>query len=183
MKRVLFLSAVALVAFAGVAYAAGTITGKSIKDNTITGKDIKNKSLSKSDFRGSVRGPRGATGPQGAAGPAGPAGPTVVGQITQVDVTFQTGPGAINSASAVCPAGQRIISGGYFTDAGFAFIDKTYDRVSWSVGIDNSDSMSVTSDTTITASCAPAGQAVAASTGFKRRAALARDVARRKTAR
>ena len=65
MKRIVFLAVVALVAFAGVAYAAGSITGKSIKDGTLTGKDIKNKSLTPTDFRGSVRGARGPSGPVG----------------------------------------------------------------------------------------------------------------------
>src|SRR3954469_3430451 len=71
-RKIMFLAAVALVALAGVAYAAGSITGKSIKDNSITGKDIKNKSLTRKDFKGSVRGPQGGVGrPKGQRAPRG----------------------------------------------------------------------------------------------------------------
>jgi hypothetical protein len=40
-------------------------------------------------------------------------------------------------------------------------VDKTYDDVSWSVGIDNFFS-SISADAEVYAHCAPAGQAVAA---------------------
>jgi hypothetical protein len=166
MKRVLFLAAVALVAFAGVAYAAGSITGKSIKDNTITGKDVKNKSLTPKDFRGSVRGPRGFTGAQGPAGPTGPAGPSVVGQVTVVrsaQVPFGSA-SVVQSAVAVCPAGQRVVSGGgaSISDEELAATDVSNDRTSWFViGVDEFDNGG--EYVQATALCAPTGQAVAAS--------------------
>jgi hypothetical protein len=78
MKRIMFLTAVALVAFAGVAYGAGKITGSSIKDNTITGKDVKNKSLTTADLsagaRKALEGKTGPAGPQGALGATGAKG-------------------------------------------------------------------------------------------------------------
>ncbi len=63
------------VALSGTSYAAGMITGKSIKNHSITGADIKLHSLTATDLaRGTLR--RGATGARGPAGPQGPAGPT-----------------------------------------------------------------------------------------------------------
>jgi len=68
-------------ALGGSAYAAGTITGKNIKDGTITGSDVKNRSLGTEKLsaaalsslaRGS--GPAGPQGPKGDTGPAGPQG-------------------------------------------------------------------------------------------------------------
>ena len=78
MKRIMFLTVVALVAFAGVAYGAGKITGSSIKDNTLTGKDVKNKSLTTADLsdgaKKALKGKTGAAGPQGAPGASGAKG-------------------------------------------------------------------------------------------------------------
>jgi hypothetical protein len=180
MRRltVLAITAMAVLTLAGTAVGALSLTGKDIKNGSITGKDVKNKSLSKADFKGSVRGPRGFTGQQGAQGPAGP---SVVARLTPQSASETVAAGAIDSVTATCPAGQRVVSGGYFMDSGFAFADKTYDGASWTVGVDNSDSL-VSSDVEATALCAPAGVAVAASVS-KRNAAIARDEARRRDSR
>lgn len=180
MKRsILVLTVAAVLAITGGAFAAGQITGSQIKNSTITGKDVKNKSLTRKDFRGSVQGPQGPQGPQGIGGPQGPAGPTVVGHITYYSGDF-TMTDVIDSATLDCPAGQRLVSGGYFVDSGYAFIDKTYDGASWTVGIDNSSGVSAAQGT-ITISCAPAGQAIAAKrvSHTRRNARIARDVAKR----
>lgn len=70
-------------ALGGSAYAAGTITGKNIKDGTITGMDVKNRSLGAEKLSSAAltalanaRGPAGTQGPNGAAGPTGATGPT-----------------------------------------------------------------------------------------------------------
>lgn len=125
-QRVVFATAVLVVAVAGAAVAAGSITGTSIKDGTITGKDVKNHSLTKKDFRGSVRGPRGfrgATGPQGPAGPQGPQGTQGPAGLTRIVRT--DGPtvsqGALGSgtevqtSTATCPAGTFVTGGGFAT--------------------------------------------------------------------
>ena len=83
------------VAMGGTAIAASSalITGKQIKNSSITGVDVKNKSLTPKDFRGSVRGPRGAAGvqgPQGAQGPQGSQGPQGVQGAAGQDLTFKT---------------------------------------------------------------------------------------------
>ncbi|HET8952163.1 MAG TPA: hypothetical protein VFN44_16705 [Solirubrobacteraceae bacterium] len=165
MKRILFLAAVALMAFAGVAYAAGSITGKAIKDNTITGKDVKNKSLTPADFKGSVRGPAGPTGaagPAGPAGPQGPAGPAAVSAVTVQSGGMTVPAGAVDGGTVSCPAGQRAIGGGFFSDSGIVFSSiATDDRSGWIVAVDNSD-YAVPAELSGEVYCATAGQAVAA---------------------
>jgi Collagen triple helix repeat (20 copies) len=70
-------------ALGGSAYAAVTVTGKSIKDGTVTGKDVKNRSLGTNKLSTKAvsslagqRGPAGLQGPQGEKGDRGPAGHT-----------------------------------------------------------------------------------------------------------
>jgi hypothetical protein len=166
--------AVAVVALSivggGVAGAARLITGKQIKDGSITGWDIKNHSLKPVDFKGSVRGPRGregaegprgAQGPQGIQGPQGPAGPTVVNQLTRVELVGVIAPGAVNHVTASCPAGQGVVSGGYYaTGTGTVFYADSFAARGWAVGYDNVGS-TVQADVTAVAYCGPAGQAVA----------------------
>jgi hypothetical protein len=113
MKRILFLTAVVLIAFSGVAWGAASITGKNIKNGSVTGKDIKNHSLSGKDFSGSVRGSAGATGatgPRGVNGATGAKGATGVAKITVVRV--QVSEEETGIAFAFCPAGSLPISGG-----------------------------------------------------------------------
>jgi hypothetical protein len=52
-------------------------------------------------------GPAGAAGPQGPAGPTGPQGPAGVPTITRIYGEFDY------TSYAFCPAGQRVISGGF----------------------------------------------------------------------
>src|SRR5687767_11519700 len=110
-----------------------------IKDGQIASADVRDGSLLKNDFaagqlpagsQGPV-GPKGPAGPQGVAGPEGPEGPR--GPEGPAGPTGQTGqPGAPGlsgvemvtasnnsqtvrleaSATATCPAGKRVISGG-----------------------------------------------------------------------
>ena len=163
----------------GSAYAAATITGKDIKNSSITGKDVKRKSLTKKHFRGSVR---GAPGAPGAIGPQGPAGPSVLGQLTVVrspQVFF--GPSDFaQSATAFCPPGFRVVSGGGFSisDEQVAASLATGDRSGWGViGIDQAPTGG--EYVQAQALCAPAGQAVAAAADRSRgRAQFARLEAR-----
>ena len=170
MKRIAFMTATALIVFAGVAFAAGSITGQSIKDGTLTGKDVKNKSLTKADFKGSVRGPRGAAGPAGAAGaagaagPPGPPGPTAVSAITPIFGTMTIEGGDIDGGTVSCPEGERAISGGFFNDGIESEIflsEATEDRTGWIVALDNEDSTEAATLEGV-AYCAGADRAVAA---------------------
>jgi hypothetical protein len=124
-QRVVFATLVLVVAVASAALAAGTITGRSIKDGTITGKDVKNHSLKPKDFKGSVRGPRGLTGPQGPQGPQGPRGPqglrgpTGPGGPTDIDYeVFELSLAASSTGSdfVLCPTGFRPTGGGATSD-------------------------------------------------------------------
>jgi hypothetical protein len=118
-QRVVFATLVLVVAIAGAAVAAGTITGKDIKNNTITGKDVKNGSLTRKDFKGSVRGPRGFTGPQGIQGIQGPRGLTGPAGPTALDYEFTTltvAAGATDFDAAVCPTGYFPTGGGAISD-------------------------------------------------------------------
>ena len=182
-----------VISMSGSAYAAVRITSSDIADGTIASKDIKNRAITPAKLSNSAMealagesgpaGPAGPAGPQGPAGAQGPAGPSAVGKLTPATVNFSVSGGSDPSATikivtAACPAGQRVVSGGYFMDAGIAFADKTYDGNGWSVGIDNYGS-SVTADGNITALCSPAGMAVASSVNA-RSAAVASDVAKRR---
>ena len=109
--------AAALVVFSlvagGTVTAAGLLTGADVKNSSLTGKDVKNKSLTKADFKGSIRGPRGATGPagpQGSVGPTGPMGPVgATGDTGPTGAAGPTGPtgasGATGSTGATGPSG------------------------------------------------------------------------------
>lgn len=188
MKRVLFMTAVMLVALAGVAWGAATITGRDVKDSSLTSKDVKNRSLKTADLsRGAVRSLKGNAGPQGAqgpSGPAGPAGPVNLGSIVRVEsAEVVIAAGDVDHATASCPAGHGLLSGGftYISADGEVFYEQDFgSRNSWSVGGDNLDS-SVTGELTAFAFCAPSGTAVAARVGKARvqSRANARDAAQR----
>src|SRR4051812_1155568 len=64
----------AAIACAGRAPHCATINSTDIINGSLTGADIKDHSLTPQDFKGSVRGPRGARGAQGQAGAQGVAG-------------------------------------------------------------------------------------------------------------
>lgn len=159
---------------AGGAVAASQITGAQVKNSSLTGKDVKNKSLTRADFSGSVAGPQGprgaqgaqgGTGPQGAQGPQGPAGPSALSAITVQSGGLTVAANDVDGGTIFCPAGQRVISGGYVSIAAdgevFASI-ATDDRTGWILLLDNFDSL-VEGELDGEAYCAAAGQAVAAS--------------------
>jgi hypothetical protein len=112
-QRVMFATLVLVVAVAGAAVAAGTITGNDIKNNTITGKDVKDRSLTPKDFKGSLQGPQGIQGPQGLRGVTGPGGPTVLAYELG---TLTVAAAASDAAEVHCPAGYFPTGGGAFSD-------------------------------------------------------------------
>jgi hypothetical protein len=61
-----------------------------------------------------VQGATGERGPQGSTGPAGGLGPAGTLDITEADSDHVTVPaGGFMSAEASCPAGKRVVGGGY----------------------------------------------------------------------
>ena len=144
MKRIIFLTVVALFALAGAAYGGSKITGAQIKDGTVTSRDIKNNTLTESDLSDrlidGLEGERGPAGPVGPAGPPGPAGPVNASALTPVSssqVAF--GASVVQSAVASCPSGQRVVSGGggSVSDEQIAINAPLSDRTGWLVaGVD-----------------------------------------------
>jgi len=111
-----------------------------------------------------LRGNRGAAGPQGAPGAPGPAGPSMLGHLVRV-----VGPEAfaepfkIAVSIATCPPGDDVVSGGYlmvgvYTDV---FIQDTPTPQTWEAAIGNASEQ--LAHVEAVAFCAPAGQAVTAS--------------------
>src|SRR4051812_3665326 len=140
MTRTLFIAVIAAMTVSGVAYGASTITGAQIKDGTITGRDVKDHSLTPGDFRGSIAGPQGPPGSGGPPGPAGPAGPSALSAIKSFYGAMTVAAGAINGGGVSCPAGQRMVSGGYsISGPGIVFLNEaTEDQTGWAVAVDNS---------------------------------------------
>jgi hypothetical protein len=169
--------ALVLACTAGATAASSLITGKQIRDHSITGADLKRQSvggdalaagaISPDKLSGALAGaimrqgpgPMGPTGPQGAAGPAGPGTTGVITAVTGSGSTIP--PGKIGGAAMFCPVDQRAISGGWYSDSGYATRSRpTSDNKGWEITIDNSGS-AVTANLTIYLSCVDAGQVVA----------------------
>ena len=112
----------ALVATAS-AGAAALIDGEDVKNSSLTGKDVKDKSLTKRDFRGSVRGPRGFQGAQGLPGPSGIASVSTVDGPAGAYCAGGGGSCSVASSLATCPAGSRVVGGGFDSSAIFSFVE------------------------------------------------------------
>lgn len=130
----LVISLVALASAGTTATAASLVTGKDVRNGTLTGADVKNRSLRGADVaRGTIPADRlttaaraslrGATGPAGTAGPQGAPGPQgVPGAFKKIvsrsaTASYTGGDGIIGqekTATALCEAGEQLISGGYF---------------------------------------------------------------------
>jgi hypothetical protein len=120
-------------ALGGTAYAAVTVTGRTIKDGTVTGRDVKDRSLGTGELSAAAvssltgqRGPagpqgpkgdpgeRGPAGPQGPAGPVGPEGPSGISGW-EYRVSFpgvRISPDTGNRAQVDCPGGKMALGGG-----------------------------------------------------------------------
>lgn len=146
-----------LLALAGGAGAAQLITGKQVKNGSLTGKDIRNRSVTAADLRGPV--------------------PISLSRIDVVYSTLTVAPGGVEILTVSCDPGRSVVSGGWSIIGGDTtpFVDKSYDDVSWSVGIDNFNS-SLTADAEVYAYCAKSGQAMSAGRS-DRRVEIRRDVA------
>jgi hypothetical protein len=123
------------------------------------------------------RGPRGYRGRRGLQGPQGPPGPVNLSGLGAAEsATTFIAPGDVGSATAVCPVGQRAVSGGGSMISGLgdglAVSRASGDRSTWFVIAVNNSSFT-TAELKAVAYCAGGGQAVAAS----RWGAVRREVA------
>jgi hypothetical protein len=132
-----------VVALGGTATAARTLIGSNdIANGAIKARHIAPNAVALTKIapaaRAALRGRNGAPGP---AGPAGPAGAFDLNKISRV-VGAETAvpPGQLGSAVVTCPAGHKVVGGGFAT-AGF---DQTIfasapsiDGTSWVVLLDN----------------------------------------------
>jgi hypothetical protein len=146
VKAALIAALVAAVVSAGATTAAST--------GLITGAQIKNGSIGLVDLSGAAkRALKGQQGPQGPAGPAGapgaPGAQGVAGGFDPAKITYVTGPtrtfapGDIDFVRAACPAGTKVLGGGYFSNIMHVASSQTFDGQNWSVLIDNDYSFSI----------------------------------------
>jgi hypothetical protein len=96
-----------------------------LKKNAVTTAKVKNGTLTAADFRGGVlpAGPKGDTGAAGAPGPKGDKGdkgdtgaagqPGLSGYQVVVGNGQTLAPGATGYSDALCPAGKKVIAGGF----------------------------------------------------------------------
>jgi hypothetical protein len=107
-----------------------------------------------------ARGPVGSIGLQGAPAPLGPV-VQVDGPITTL--AAGTDSDAIGSSVAFCPAGDEVISGGYSAiEANAVFESESFGVVGW-VALGDNFASTTTGTVQAFASCAPEGEAIAAS--------------------
>jgi hypothetical protein len=139
-------------ALGGTAYAAVTVTGRSIKDGTITGRDVKDRSLDTGELSAAAvssltgqrgpagpqgpkgdpgpvgpTGPKGETGPPGPPGPQGPAGPTgpagISGWEYRVNLPgVRVGSGESGGGQVYCPTGKKALGGGASVQNGQTYV-------------------------------------------------------------
>jgi hypothetical protein len=147
------------VALSGTAVAGTTalITSGQIKNGTIQLADISSSAKKALKGQRGPAGPAGAQGIQGLIGPGGAQGPA--GGFDPSKITYVTGPtvsvpaGQVSGASAFCPAGTKVIGGGFFssiTDVGGTGNNNA--GTSWYVLVSNYTSIAV--NVNATAICA-----------------------------
>ena len=140
MKSIIIAAIVAALVSAPAATAAsGLITGAQIKNGSVGLVDL--SAGAKRTLKGQ-RGPAGPAGVQGIQGVAGGFDPAKVTYVTGPTRTFA--PGEIEFVDASCPAGTRLLGGGYFASISHVAASKTYgDGLTWSVLINNDTSISI----------------------------------------
>jgi hypothetical protein len=131
----------------GTASAAGVklITGKQIKDGSIGLIDLSGSA--KRALKGQ-RGPAGLPGPAGPVGAPGAAGATgAAGGFDPAKVSYVYGPTTTIAADAVtpmeasCPAGQKVLAGGYYASTGVPYQESNNGDSVWRVVIDNLENL------------------------------------------
>jgi Collagen triple helix repeat (20 copies) len=158
VKNALIAAVVSAVIASTTATAATiVVTSKNIKNGTIQTVDISAKA--KRALRGQrgpqglrgapgangaqgpigPRGPAGSTGPAGPQGPAGPEGSAGPGlsDLHYVEGFGTALPGQPGTATAQCPPGEIVISGGGSVDTGIVYASRAVPPDAWLVGAYN----------------------------------------------
>lgn len=152
----LVLSALALVvSLTGVsAFAATQINGSTIRNHTITANKLTENAIRQ--LHG-AEGPQGEPGNDGLPGTAGPQGaPGVAGAAGGFDpskITYVTGPtstlapGQTLTVAALCPAGSKVVGGGYFSSINNvgATVPDVYGGTQWYAIVQNTTTIYVSS--------------------------------------
>jgi hypothetical protein len=139
------------IIIAAIVAALVSATAATAASGLITGAQIKNGSIGLVDLSANAK--RALKGQRGPAGPAGPAGiqgiQGVPGGFDPAKVSYVTGPtssfdpGVVGSVKASCPAGTRVLGGGYFANITHVGGSQTFDGQAWTVIILNDTSISV----------------------------------------
>jgi hypothetical protein len=145
-----------VVALGGTSYAAvelprNSVGNKQLKANAVTSSKVDDRTLLGKDFKAGElpagpRGPAGAPGPKGdtgapgATGAQGVAGPPGVSGWQRIEgpVTLLS-PGSYIEASATCPVGKRILSGGANAPGLLIMRSQPGGDTSWTIGVRNDD--------------------------------------------
>jgi hypothetical protein len=139
-----------VVALGGTSYAAVTLPRNSVgaaqlRTGAVRSAEVRDRSLRVADL--SVAARRALRGQRGPAGPPGPAGTVGTGRAAAA-LTFVTAPGTVafgevTSATAACPAGQRVTGGGVRIDsASDSSVRETYPNINntaWTARVANDD--------------------------------------------
>jgi hypothetical protein len=137
-----------LVALGGTAFAQtvlprNSVGPRQIRTNAVTSSEIRDRTIGLGDVsrraRAQLRGQRGPAGPPGPPGAATTGGGTAA-------LTYVTAPGtvpaeSVTSATATCPAGQRVTGGGVRVDtASDSSVRETYPNINntaWTARVGN----------------------------------------------
>jgi Collagen triple helix repeat (20 copies) len=153
----------------------GSVGANQLKKDAVTGAKVKNGSLSAADFKTGqlAAGPQGAQGPQGSKGDTGapgaqgaqgiPGTPGAKGDKGDTGAAGAPGvsgwqkvlvsptiiqPGGTNGSTAQCPAGKKVLGGGYYAFDGMVVVSysgpNTLQDTSWHVDAKNVDSKDAT---------------------------------------
>jgi|SRR5215217_4876638 len=140
------------IALGGTSYAAMTLPHNSVgaaqlRRGAVRSAEVKNGALKVRDLsaraRSALRGKRGPAGPQGPSG-------TSSGSAGAIALTYKTVKGTVEAASvdsrsAICDSGQRVIGGGMRVDTGSdTSARESYPSIgntAWTVRVGNDDEM------------------------------------------
>jgi len=163
MKRFVTVTAAVVIGLGvtgGTGYAISSqINGKNIKKGSISYDKLSKSAVKKLRGKTGPRGPIGAAGPMGLAGGPGSPGaaganganganggfdPAKVSYVTGPDTTAPGG-GVVTTAQAFCPAGTKVVGGGYYSNIAMnGYSAPRSDGSGWAMIVDNTTGVATT---------------------------------------